>query len=138
MRSKLDLSHTAYCAWKNTNTLKLDRFVFIEKKTMPDRFLFISPKLTDLFGYLPIQYAASQINVTPHVFNFTGMKLHSQFEYRFVDGVKFVNIHRFFKENGIVVNPRESVSVGKLDSLIITPNCRFYGLNNDYGVVVYS
>jgi len=66
------------------------------------------------------------------------MKLHKEFEYKFVEDVKFVNIKKFFRENGIRVARNAIVQLGKMRDLEITPEATFYNLKNDYGIVVYS
>jgi hypothetical protein len=66
------------------------------------------------------------------------MKLYKEFEYKFVEDVKFVNIKKFFTEFGIKVNKNSIIQLGKIRDLEISPDCTFYNLKNDYGVVVYE
>jgi hypothetical protein len=66
------------------------------------------------------------------------MKLHTEFEYKFVEDVKFVNIKRFFREYGIKVNKNSIVQLGKMRDLEISADATFYNLKNDYGLVVYN
>ncbi|HFB53539.1 MAG TPA: hypothetical protein ENJ67_02290, partial [Sulfurimonas autotrophica] len=94
--------------------------------------------LTDLSGYLPIKYASDQLHVNEHLFISDKMKLHREFEYKFVEDVKFVNIRKFFRENGIEVAKNSIIQLAKLKDLEITPDARFYNLKNDYGIVVYD
>jgi len=138
MRSKLNLSNPAYSYWKESHHIKLNRYVFIQKDTIPERFTHVQEDLTDLTGYLPIQYASSQLNVDAHVFNYKMMRLHNRFEYKFVENIKFVNIRRFFKEHAIEVNKNSTLQLGKLNELCILPNSKFYRIDDDYGVVVYD
>ncbi len=138
MRTKLDLSNPAYTYWKETNHLKLNRYVFIEKKSIPARYDFIQPILTDLSGYLPTQYASQQLGVDSHIFNTKQMHLHSKFEYKFVENVKFVNIKRFFQDNGIAVNKNSFIQVDKLKNLEFTADSQFYRIDDDYGVLVFD
>jgi hypothetical protein len=136
--SKLHLSNPAYVCWKRTHHIKLNRYVFIEKATLPEKYLHVEPILTDLSGYLPTQYASLQLCADSHIFNTKQMRLHAQFEYKFVENVKFVNIRRFFLEHGIRVGKNSLVQLAKLKDLEITEDSRFYRINDDYGVVVYD
>jgi len=137
--AKLGISNPAYKYWKNTQTLKLNnKYVFIQKDTLPKKHLYIQEILTDLSGYLPIKYASDQLHANEHLFTSDKMRLHREFEYKFVEDVKFVNIRKFFKENGIQVAKNSIVQLGRLKDLEITPGCNFYNLKNDYGIVVYQ
>jgi hypothetical protein len=66
------------------------------------------------------------------------MSLHREFEYKFVEDIKFVNIRKFFRENGIKVAKNSIVQLAKLKDLEITPESTFYNLKNDYAIVVYE
>jgi len=66
------------------------------------------------------------------------MKLHKEFEYKFVEDVKFVNIKKFFRENGITVTKNSLVQLGKLKDLELSVDSTFYRLKDDYAVVVYD
>jgi hypothetical protein len=135
---KLGISNPAYKYWKNSSTLKLNnKYIFIEKHTLPQKYQHIEEILTDLSGYLPIKYASDQLHVNEHLFLTDKMKLHNEFEYKFVEDVKFVNIKKFFKENGIIVPRNALIQLGRMKDLEITPECTFYNLKNDYGIVVY-
>jgi len=137
--AKLGISNPAYKYWKNTQTLKLNnKYVFIQKDTLPKKHEYVQEILTDLSGYLPIKYASDQLHVNEHLFISDKMKLHGEFEYKFVEDVKFVNIKKFFRENGIRVAHNAIVQLGKMRDLEITPEATFYNLKNDYGIVVYS
>lgn len=136
--TKLSLTSPAYAYWNDTRHIKLNRYVFIEKETLPERYAHIQDYLTDLSGYLPTQYAATQLGIDSHVFGYKKMRLHSRFEYKFVNGIKFVNLKRFFVENGIRLNKGSYVHLASLDDLIITADCRFYRIDDHYGVVVYD
>ncbi len=94
--------------------------------------------LSDLSGHLPIKYASDQLHVNEHIFSYEKMKLHKEFEYKYVEDVKFVNIKKFFKENGIYVQKNSIVQLGKMKDLEISANCTFYNLKNDYAIVVYE
>lgn len=135
---KLGISNPAYKYWKNSSTLKLNnKYIFIEKNTLPEKYQYVEEILTDLSGYLPIKYASDQLHVNEHLFLTDKMKLHNEFEYKFVEDVKFVNIKKFFKENGIIVPRNALIQLGRMKDLEITPECTFYNLKNDYGIVVY-
>lgn len=136
--TKLSLSSPAYAYWNESRHIKLNRYVFIEKGTLPSKYAHIQEDLTDLSGYLPAQYAATQLGIDSHIFGYKKMRLHHQFEYKFVDGIKFVNLKRFFVENGIKLTKSSYVHLSRLDDLIITPDCRFYRIDDHYGVVVYD
>jgi len=137
--AKLGVSNPAYKYWKNTQTLKLNnKYIFIQKDTLPQKHAYVQEILTDLSGYLPIKYASDQLHVNEHLFTTDKMKLHREFEYKFVEDVKFVNIHKFFKENGIRVSRNSFIQLGRLKDLEITADATFYNLKNDYGIVVYS
>ena len=138
IRTKLDLSNPAYSYWPEVRHLKLNRYVFIEAQTLPQRFEHVEAILTDLSGYLPTQYASMHLGLDPHTFNYKQMKLNSKFEYKFVENIKFVNVKRFFLEHGIYVKKNALVQIGKLKNLDIDINTRFYRLDDDYGVVVYD
>ena len=137
--SKLGVSNPVYKYWKNTPNLKLNnKYVFIQKETLPEKYAFVEPSLTDLSGHLPIKYASDRLHINEHVFSYDKMKLYKEFEYKFVEDVKFVNIKKFFIENGIRVGKNSIIQLGKMKDLEITPNATFYNLKNDYGIVVYE
>jgi hypothetical protein len=137
--AKLGISNPAYKYWKSAQTLKLNnKYVFIQKDTLPKKHEYVQEILTDLSGYLPIKYASDQLHVNEHIFTTDKMKLHKEFDYKFVEDVKFVNIRKFFRENGIVVSRNSYIWLGHLRELEITPEATFYKLKNDYGIVVYS
>ena len=137
--AKLGVSNPAYKYWKNTQSLKLNnKYIFIQKHTLPKKHEYVEEILTDLSGYLPIKYASDQLHVNEHLFISDKMRLHREFEYKFVEDVKFVNIKKFFRENGIEVARNSLVQLGRMKDLEITPECRFYNLKNDYGIVVYD
>ncbi len=136
--TKLGLSAPAYKYWNDTQSLKLNRYLFLQKQTLPQKYAYIEPELTDLSGYLPVQYASQQLGMDNHVFNYKKMRLYSKFEYKFINDIKFVNIRRFFLEHNIRVKKESLVRLGKIDDLIIYPNSRFYRIDEQYGVVVYD
>ncbi|MEA2073914.1 MAG: hypothetical protein U9O86_10045 [Campylobacterota bacterium] len=137
--SKLGVSNPAYKYWKNTPSLKLNnKYVFIKKETLPSKHLHIEEILTDLSGHLPIKYASDQLHVSEHLFSYDKMKLHKEFEYKFVEDVKFVNIKKFFRENGIKVTKNSLVQLGKMKDLEFSVDSTFYRLKDDYGIVVYD
>ena len=137
--SKLGVSNPAYKYWKNTPSLKLNnKYVFIQKDTLPEKHLHIQEILTDLSGHLPIKFASDQLHVNEHLFSSDKMKLHKEFEYKFVEDVKFVNIKKFFRENGIKVTKNSLVQLGRMKDLEISVDSTFYRLKDDYGVVVYD
>ena len=136
--SKLGVSNPAYKYWKNTPNIKLNnKYLFIQKNTLPPKHEHIESALTDLSGYLPIKYASDQLHVNEHIFSYDKMRLHREFEYKFVEDVKFVNIKRFFTEFGIKVSKNSIIQLGKIKDLELTPESSFYKLKDDYGIVVY-
>lgn len=137
--SKLGVSNPAYKYWKDTLSMKLNnKYVFVKKDTLPLKHLHIQEILTDLSGHLPIKYASDQLHVNEHVFSYDKMRLHKEFEYKFVEDVKFVNIKKFFRENGIRVPKNSLVQLGKLKDLEISVDSTFYRLKDDYAIVVYD
>ena len=137
--SKLGVSNPAYKYWNNTPSLKLNnKYIFLQKNTLPPKHLHVEEILTDLSGYLPIKYASDQLHVNEHLFSYDKMKLHREFEYKFVEDVKFVNIKKFFTENGIKVKKNSIIQLGKIKDLDISADSTFYNLKNDYGIVVYE
>jgi len=137
--AKLGISNPAYKYWKNTPSFKLNnKYVFIQKNTLPTKHAYVEEILTDLSGYLPIKYASDQLHVNEHLFTSDKMRLHKEFEYKFVEDVKFVNIKKFFKENGIIVPRNAFLQLARLKDLEITAESTFYKLKDDYGIVVYS
>ena len=137
--SKLGVSNPAYKYWKSTPNLKLNnKYVFVQKNTLPPKHEYVEDKLTDLSGHLPIKFASDQLHVNEHIFSYDKMKLHKEFEYKFVEDIKFVNIKKFFKENGIYVPKNSIVQLGKIKELEITAESTFYNLKNDYGIIVYN
>jgi len=136
---KLGISNPAYKYWKNTLNLKLNnKYVFIQKDTLPKKHEYVQEILTDLSGYLPIKYASDQLHTNEHLFIVDKMKLHNEFEYKFVEDVKFVNIKKFFRQNGIKVANNSIIQLAKIRDLEITTDSTFYNLKNDYGIVVYD
>jgi hypothetical protein len=138
VRTKLNLSNPAYTYWQETHHIKLNRYVFIEKETLPEKYLHVEPILTDLSGCLPTQYASQHLGADSHIFNTKQMRLYSKFEYKFVDNIKFVNVKKFFVEHGIYVKKNSLIQLAKLKDLEITADSRFYRIDDDYGVVVYD
>ncbi len=137
--SKLGVSNPAYKYWKDTLNMKLNnKYVFIKKKTLPKKHEYIEPILTDLSGYLPIKFASDQLHVNEHIFSYEKMKLHKEFDYKFVEDVKFVNMKKFFRENGIKVSKNSIIQLAKLKDLEFDAKSTFYNLKNDYAIVVYD
>ena len=137
--SKLGISNPAYKYWKETKSLKLNnKYVFIQKNTLPKKHEYIQEVLTDLTGYLPIKFASDQLHVNEHIFYYDKMKLYKEFEYKFICDVKFVNIKKFFRENGINVSKNSLVQLGKIKDLELSSDVTFYKLKDDYGIVVYD
>ncbi|MDD2905044.1 MAG: hypothetical protein PHW94_02735 [Sulfurimonas sp.] len=137
--SKLGISNPAYKYWKETPNIKLNnKYVFVQKNTLPPKYDHIEPMLTDLSGYLPIKFASDQLHVNEHIFSYEKMRLYREFEYKFVADVKFVNIRKFFRENGIRVAKNSIVQLGKIEDLDLSAEATFYKLKNDYGIVVYD
>jgi len=137
--NKLGVSNPAYKYWKNTPNLKLNnKYLFIQKETLPEKYEYIEPILTDLSGHLPIKYASDRLHVNEHIFSYEKMKLYKEFEYKYVEDVKFVNIKKFFRENGIKVGKNSLVQLGKMKDLELSGSSAFYNLKNDYGIVVYD
>lgn len=137
--SKLGVSNPAYKYWKNTPNLKLNnKYIFIKKETLPQKYEYVEPILTDLSGHLPIKYASDRLHVNEHIFSYEKMKLYKEFEYKYVEDVKFVNIKKFFRENGIRVGKNSIVQLGKMKDLDLSGSSAFYNLKNDYGIVVYE
>jgi len=136
---KLGVSNPAYKYWKDTQSLKLNnKYIFIQKNTLPVKYEYIEPMLTDLSGHLPIKFASDRLHVSEHIFSYEKMKLYKEFEYKYVQDVKFVNIRKFFKENGIKISKNSIVQLGKIKDLDIGASTAFYNLKNDYGIVVYD
>lgn len=138
INSKLNLSSPAYSYWNESRHIKLNRYVFIEKNTLPQKYEYIEPSLTDLSGWLPTNYAASSLSMDSHIFAYKKMRLYNQFEYKYVNDIKFVNLKRFFTENGIALSKKSYVHLGRLNDLSITTDSRFYRIDDNYGVVVYD
>jgi len=136
--SKLGVSNPAYKYWKDTQNMKLNnKYVFVKKATLPKKHEHVESILTDLSGHLPIKFASDQLHVSEHLFSYEKMKLHREFEYKFVQDVKFVNIKKFFIENGIYVPKNSIVQLGKIKDLDLASSTSFYRLKDDYGIVVY-
>lgn len=137
--AKLGVSNPAYKYWPNTQSLKLNnKYVFLKKNTLPQKYEFIEPSLSDLSGYLPVKYASDRLHTSEHIFTYEKMALYREFEYKYVADVKFVNIRKFFREYGIKVNSHAIIQLGKIKELEITSDATFYNLKNDYAVVVYE
>lgn len=136
---KLGVSNPAYKYWRDTPHLKLNnKYVFVQKERLPQKYEYVEPILTDLSGYLPIKYASDQLHVNEHIFTYEKMKLYKEFEYKFVEDVKFVNIKKFFRENGIRVAKNSLIQLGKIKDLDLVGSSAFYNLQNDYGIVIYE
>jgi hypothetical protein len=137
--SKLGVSNPAYKYWKDTQNMKLNnKYVFVKKATLPQKHQHVEPLLTDLSGHLPIKFASDQLHVNEHIFSYEKMRLYKEFEYKFVEDVKFVNIKKFFIENGIYVPKNSVVQLGKLKDLDLAGSSSFHRLKDDYGVVIYE
>jgi NAD+--asparagine ADP-ribosyltransferase len=137
--SKLGVSNPAYKYWKNTPNIKLNnKYVFIQKDKLPQKHMHIQDILTDLSGHLPIKFASDQLHVNEHIFSYEKMKFYKEFEYKFVEDVKFVNIKKFFRENGIRVSKNSIVQLGKMKDIELSVDSTLYRLKDDYAVVVYE
>ena len=137
--AKLGMSNPAYRYWREARDLKLNnKYVFLQKQTLPERYGYIEEQLTDLSGYLPTRYASDSLHTDSHIFTYEKMKLHKSFEYKYVADVKFVNLRRFFREHGIRVRTESVVHLGRLQELEMAHDSLFYRINDDYGVVVYN
>ncbi|WP_345979892.1 hypothetical protein [Sulfurimonas sp. HSL3-2] len=138
VREKLQVSNPVYKYWKDTPSIKLNnKYVFVQKNSLPKKYEHVEPILTDLSGYLPIKYASDQLHINEHVFSYEKMRLYKEFEYKYVQDIKFVNIRKFFIEYGIRVDKDSLLHLGRIKDLEITANSTFYNLKDDYGLVVY-
>jgi hypothetical protein len=136
---KLGVSNPAYRYWRDTRDLKLNnKYIFLQKATLPDRYRHIETDLTDLTGYLPTRFASDTLHVDSRIFTSDRMKLYRNFEYKFVEDVKFVNLRRFFKEHGIRIKSNSIVHLGRMYDLDLAGAAQFYRVTDDYGVVVYD
>ena len=115
-----------------------NKYIFVQKHTLPLKYAFVEENLTDLSGYLPVKYAADSLGVNEHIFTYPKMSLYKAFEYKYICGIKFVNIKKFFIENGIEVDKDSLIHLGKIKNLDINENSRFYNIDNNYGIVVYG
>jgi len=139
VRNKLGVSNPLYKYWRDTPHIKLNnKYIFIKKHTLPQKYGFVEEILTDLSGYLPTRYAADTLHVNEHIFSYDKMRLYKEFEYKYVEDIKFVNIRKFFTQNGIKVPNNAIVHLGRLKDLEITEDARFYNLKDDYGIVIYG
>ena len=137
--NKLGVSNPLYKYWRDTPNIKLNnKYIFVQKNSFPKKYEYIEPILTDLSGYLPIKYASDRLHVNEHVFSYEKMRLYKEFEYKYVEDIKFVNIKKFFRENGIKVSKNSIVQLGKMKDLELSVNSTFYNLKDDYGLVVYE
>lgn len=139
IRSKLGVSNPAYRYWKDARDLKLNnKYIFLQKETLPEKYRFVEEQLTDLSGYLPTRYASDALHVDNHIFTYDKMQLYKSFEYKYIEDIKFVNLRRFFREHGIRVKKESLVHLGRMHDLDIASASQFYRINGDYGVVVYD
>lgn len=139
VNNKLGISSTLYKSWKETPTVKLNnKYVFVQKEALPQKYSHVEPILTDLSGYLPIRYASDCFHVNEHTFNSKDMKLYKHFEYKFVEDIKFVNIKRFLSEHGIKIRKNDIFQLGRMNKLDITEDCIFHRITDDYGLVIYN
>lgn len=135
----LKVSNPTYRYWKETQSFKLNnKYVFLRKNTLPQKYEYAQYHLTDLSGYLPVKYASDRLNIDSHTFTYNKMALYSQFEYKYVEDIKFVNLKRFFLENGIKIKKDSLFHLGRINSLDITLDSTFYKINDNYGIVVYD
>ena len=134
---KLHLSNPSYKYWKNTPNIKLNnKYIFLKKGTLPEKYSYIEKELTDLSGYIPVNFAADQLHVNNRVFTSEKMRMHNKFEYKYVQDIKFVNMKRFFSEHGIKHTRHSFFQMGKMKDLEITIDSRLYRLSDDYAIVV--
>ena len=139
VHTKLGVSNPSYRYWRECQSIKLGpRHVFIKKETLPEKHQWVENDLTRLGGFLPTQYASSMLNADSHLFNYKRMSLYNAFEYKFVNGIKFVNIRRFFLENNIKVHKESYIQLAPIHKLYITEDSTFYRINDQYGLVVYD
>ncbi len=139
VNNKLGISSTLYKSWKETPNVKLNnKYVFVQKESLPQKYSHVEPILTDLSGYLPVRYASDCFHVNEHTFNSKDMKLYKHFEYKFVEDIKFVNIKRFLSEHGIKIRKNDVFQLGRMNKLEITEDSIFHRISDDYGLVIYN
>ncbi|SFV52206.1 hypothetical protein MNB_SM-7-1226 [hydrothermal vent metagenome] len=139
VRNRLGVSNPLYKYWRDTPHIKLNnKYLFVKKHTLPQKYAYVEEILTDLSGYLPTKYAADSLHVDEHIFRYDKMRLYREFEYKYVEDIKFVNIKKFFIQNGIIVPNGAIIHLGRLKDLQITEDCTFYNLKDDYGIVIYG
>ena len=67
----LKVSNPTYKYWKDTQSFKLNnKYVFLQKNTLPQKYEYAQNYLTDLSGYLPIKYASDRLNIDSHTFTY--------------------------------------------------------------------
>ncbi len=136
---KLNLSNPTYKYWNTTKHIKLNnKYIFLQKNTLPLKYAFVEENLTDLSGLLPVRFAADSLGINEHIFTYEKMSLYKAFEFRYICGIKFVNLKKFFIENGIEAGKDSVIHLGKIKNLEINENSRFYNIDNNYGIVVYG
>lgn len=138
VQAKLELSNPAYKYWKHTPHIKLNnKYIFIKKTTLPEKHCHIEEKLTDLTGFVPVQYAADRLHISAHIFRTKNMKLFDAFEYIYVEKIKFVNLAKFFAEYHIQDYRESILHMGLLEGLDTEAATNVITLKEGYGLAFY-
>ncbi|WP_331774919.1 cysteine permease [Sulfurospirillum sp. 1612] len=100
--SKLaNISSNAYRFWKNVRVSKYDscRIVFIDKRTLPEKYQPFVKQCTNLDGYVQSQAFCKFTGLAPsHLIESNHSKIYDILEIKQIGIVKLVNLRKFYDD----------------------------------------
>lgn len=116
---KVGISSNAYRFWKDVKAARYDRCraVFLEKKTILQKYQDIIQECTDLYGMVQSNAFCTYTGIAnSHLIKSNNSRLYSLLEIKDVCGIKFVNLKKFYDDLGL--DYKYNIYVEK---------CRFFG-----------
>ena len=119
LSSLASISSNAYRFWRAVKAVKYDesRVVYLEKKSIPDRYRKYIKNCTDLSGYIQAQAFCKYTTLAPsHLIKSNNSKIYKIFDILQIKAVKFINLRRFYDYLGLDYNYH-----------IYIEKCRYFG-----------
>lgn len=116
---KVGISSNAYRFWKDVKAARYDRSraVFLEKKTILQKYQDIISECTDLYGMVQSNAFCAYTGIAnSHLIKSNNSRLYALLEIKDVCGIKFVNLKKFYDDLGL--DYKYNIYVEK---------CRFFG-----------
>ncbi len=101
---KASISPNAYRYWKNVKAASFEgsRSIFLKKDTIPKKYVSIIKDCQDLTGFVPSSAFCSFTGLSSsHLTKSNNSKLYEKLDVVVVEGVKFVNLQKFYDDLGL-------------------------------------